>query len=91
MQMRSDGADGKLEHLRDLLITAFFLMIKHEYGTFGFAQLQEFLIHGTRDEVLEEVGLTPQHLARQITEAVALRSGEVRDSSQPAAERRPVE
>jgi 1-deoxy-D-xylulose-5-phosphate synthase len=40
--------------------------------TFGLPQ--EFLPHGTRDEVLEEVGLTPQHLARQITEAVARRS-----------------
>jgi 1-deoxy-D-xylulose-5-phosphate synthase len=35
---------------------------------------QSFLSHGTRDEVLEEVGLTPQHVARAITEAVALRS-----------------
>jgi 1-deoxy-D-xylulose-5-phosphate synthase len=60
--------------------------------TFGLPQ--EFLSHGTRDEVLEEVGLTPQHLARQITEAVALRSGDVRDTSQTAAaaaERRPGE
>ena len=40
--------------------------------TFGLPQ--EFLSHGTRDEVLEEVGLTSQHLARQITEAVARRS-----------------
>jgi 1-deoxy-D-xylulose-5-phosphate synthase len=40
--------------------------------TFGLPQ--EFLSHGTREEVLEEVGLTPQHLARQITEAVARRS-----------------
>jgi 1-deoxy-D-xylulose-5-phosphate synthase len=51
--------------------------------TFGLPQ--EFLSHGTRDEVLEEVGLTPKHLARQITEAVALRSGDVRDTSQTAA------
>src|SRR5450755_1463644 len=51
--------------------------------TFGLPQ--EFLSHGTRDEVLEEVGLTSQHLARQITEAVALRSGDVRDASQTAA------
>ena len=63
--------------------------------TFGLPQ--EFLIHGTRDEVLEEVGLTPQHLARRITEAVALRSsGDIRDTGQAAAgtaaaERRPVE
>ena len=36
--------------------------------TFGLPQ--EFLSHGTREEILDEVGLTPQHLARQITEAV---------------------
>jgi 1-deoxy-D-xylulose-5-phosphate synthase len=35
---------------------------------------QEFLPHGTREEVLEEAGLTPQHVARSITEAVALRT-----------------
>jgi 1-deoxy-D-xylulose-5-phosphate synthase len=55
---------------------------------------QEFLIHGTRDEVLEEVGLTAQHLARAITEAVALRSpasDSVPADESAAAERRPVE
>jgi 1-deoxy-D-xylulose-5-phosphate synthase len=59
--------------------------------TFGLPQ--EFLSHGTRDEVLEETGLTPQHLARQITEAVARRSSgdEARDMDQAAPERRPVE
>jgi 1-deoxy-D-xylulose-5-phosphate synthase len=40
--------------------------------TYGLAQ--EFLEHGTRDEILEAAGLTPQHLARQLTEAVARRS-----------------
>jgi 1-deoxy-D-xylulose-5-phosphate synthase len=35
---------------------------------------QEFLAHGTRDEILEAAGLTPQHLARQLTEAVARRT-----------------
>ena len=40
--------------------------------TYGLAQ--EFLEHGTRDEILETAGLTPQHLARQLTEAVARRS-----------------
>jgi 1-deoxy-D-xylulose-5-phosphate synthase len=40
--------------------------------TFGLAQ--EFLNHGTRDEILEAAGLTPQHLARQLTEAVARRT-----------------
>ena len=40
--------------------------------TFGLPQ--EFLAHGTREEVLEEAGLTSQQLALQITEAVARRS-----------------
>ena len=40
--------------------------------TYGLAQ--EFLEHGTRDEILEAAGLTPQHLARQLTEAVARRT-----------------
>jgi 1-deoxy-D-xylulose-5-phosphate synthase len=37
--------------------------------TFGLPE--QFLSHGTRDEVLDETGLVPQHLARKITEAVA--------------------
>jgi 1-deoxy-D-xylulose-5-phosphate synthase len=37
--------------------------------TFGLPQ--EFLTHAKREEILEETGLVPQHLARQITEAVA--------------------
>jgi len=42
--------------------------------------------------VLDEAGLTPQHLARQITEAVARRSsGDVRDNAEAVPERRPVE
>jgi len=58
--------------------------------TFGLPQ--EFLAHGTRDEVLDEAGLTPQHLARQITEAVARRSpGEDRETATPAPEGQPVE
>ena len=40
--------------------------------TFGLPQ--RFLTHGDRGEVLEEAGLTPQHLARQLTEAVARRA-----------------
>jgi len=40
--------------------------------TFGLPQ--EFLTHGSRDEILEATGLTPQHLARQLTEAVARRA-----------------
>ena len=58
--------------------------------TFGLPQ--EFLSHGTREEVLNEVGLTPQHLARQITEAVARRSSaDVLQTSDPAPEQRRVE
>ncbi len=37
--------------------------------TFGIPE--RFLAHGTREEVLDEIGLAPQHLARQVTEAVA--------------------
>jgi 1-deoxy-D-xylulose-5-phosphate synthase len=40
--------------------------------TFGLPQ--EFLPHGTREEVLEDAGLTAQQLALGITEAVARRS-----------------
>jgi 1-deoxy-D-xylulose-5-phosphate synthase len=58
--------------------------------TFGLPQ--EFLTHGTRDEVLDEAGLTPQHLARQITEAVARRSsGDVPETATATTEGRPVE
>ena len=37
--------------------------------TFGLPQ--EFLTHGSRDEILDAAGLTAQHLARRLTEAVA--------------------
>jgi 1-deoxy-D-xylulose-5-phosphate synthase len=37
--------------------------------TFGLPQ--EFLEHGKRDEILADAGLVPQHLAREVTEAVA--------------------
>ena len=37
--------------------------------TFGLPQ--QFLAHGSRNQILEDVGLVPQQLARQITEAVA--------------------
>ncbi len=58
--------------------------------TFGLPQ--EFLPHGTRDEVLEEAGLTPQHLARQITEAVARRApGDDRESATAPAQGQPVD
>jgi len=60
--------------------------------TFGLPQ--RFLPHGTREEVLEEAGLTPQQLARQVTEAVARRSsGEAGDDGEAAtaaAEQRPA-
>jgi 1-deoxy-D-xylulose-5-phosphate synthase len=42
--------------------------------TFGLPQ--EFLDHGNRPDILAATGLTPQHLARQITEAVARRAPE---------------
>jgi 1-deoxy-D-xylulose-5-phosphate synthase len=37
--------------------------------TFGLPQ--RFLDHASRDQILDELGLAPQHLAREITEAVA--------------------
>ena len=40
--------------------------------TFGLPQ--EFLDHGERSQLLEDLGLAPQHLARAITEAVAQRT-----------------
>ena len=40
--------------------------------TFGLPQ--EFLTHGAREQILEAAGLSPQHLARQLTEAVARRT-----------------
>src|ERR1700748_3270828 len=58
--------------------------------TFGLPQ--EFLSHGTRNEVLDEAGLTAQHLARQITEAVARRSpGDDRETDTATAEGQPFE
>ena len=58
--------------------------------TFGLPQ--EFLAHGTRNEVLDEAGRTPQHLARRITEAVALRSpGDVPETATAATEGQPFE
>ena len=43
---------------------------------------QEFLTHAKREEILEEVGLVPQHLARRITEAVARLTPELADHPQ---------
>jgi 1-deoxy-D-xylulose-5-phosphate synthase len=62
--------------------------------TFGLPQ--EFLAHGTREQVLDEVGLTSQQLALHITEAVARWSPvEVlptsADAREAAPEGRPVE
>ena len=63
--------------------------------TFGLPQ--EFLSHGTRQEVLEEAGLTSQQLALRITEAVARRSSAdalpapADEASEAAQEGRPVE
>jgi len=50
---------------------------------------QEFLSHGSRDEVLEEAGLTSQQLALRITEAVARRASA--EAHEGAPEPRPVE
>jgi len=43
--------------------------------TFGLPQ--QFIAHGDRAEILDDAGLTPQHLAREITEAVARRTPEL--------------
>ena len=43
--------------------------------TFGLDQ--EFLPHGDREQILEDQGLTPQQLARVITEMVAHRMPEL--------------
>ena len=50
--------------------------------TFGLEQ--QFLEHGERAQVLEAQGLTPQHLARRITEVVAQRTPELADEGQHA-------
>jgi 1-deoxy-D-xylulose-5-phosphate synthase len=42
---------------------------------------QEFLAHASRGEILEAAGLTPQHLARKLTEAVARRTPAAADSA----------
>src|SRR5262249_61974163 len=43
---------------------------------------QEFMTHAKREEILEEAGLVPQHLARRITEAVARLTPELADHPQ---------
>jgi 1-deoxy-D-xylulose-5-phosphate synthase len=49
--------------------------------TFGLPQ--EFLAHGKREEVLAGAGLTPQDLARKITEQVAVLTPELVEHPQP--------
>jgi 1-deoxy-D-xylulose-5-phosphate synthase len=56
--------------------------------TFGLAQ--EFLDHGTRESILEAAGLTSQHLARQLTEAVARRSPSGGEQGTPVARDTPA-
>jgi 1-deoxy-D-xylulose-5-phosphate synthase len=56
--------------------------------TFGLAQ--EYLTHGTRDEILQAAGLTPQHLARQLTEAVARRTRETGPAEEGPVQEGPV-
>jgi 1-deoxy-D-xylulose-5-phosphate synthase len=52
---------------------------------------QEFLEHGSRDAILAAAGLTPQHLARRLTEAVARRApAEPATQAQDAATESPV-
>ena len=43
---------------------------------------QEFLVHAKREEILEDAGLVPQHLARRITEAVARLTPELAQQTQ---------
>jgi 1-deoxy-D-xylulose-5-phosphate synthase len=52
--------------------------------TYGLAQ--EFLPHATREEILQAAGLTPQHLARQLTEAVARRTPAAADTDRSPAD-----
>jgi 1-deoxy-D-xylulose-5-phosphate synthase len=54
--------------------------------TFGLPQ--EFITHGSREEILQAAGLSPQHLARQLTEAVARRAP-MREQAREAQERLP--
>ena len=51
--------------------------------TFGIPQ--EFLEHASRAEILADIGLTPQGLAREITEAVARSGAEERDRQSAAS------
>jgi 1-deoxy-D-xylulose-5-phosphate synthase len=53
--------------------------------TFGLPQ--QFLNHGSREEILEANGLSPQHLARQLTEAVARRTPATSEAQTSTEER----
>jgi 1-deoxy-D-xylulose-5-phosphate synthase len=54
--------------------------------TFGLPQ--EFLTHGPREQILEAAGLSPQALARQLTEAVARRTPVAQDAPDTPGARR---
>jgi hypothetical protein len=45
MQVRSHRADGQFQRLRNLLITALFLMVKHQYGLLHRAELLQLLLY----------------------------------------------
>jgi 1-deoxy-D-xylulose-5-phosphate synthase len=48
---------------------------------------QEFLQHAKRPAVLQEIGLTGQELAREITELLSEHHGDALDAPDPAADR----
>jgi 1-deoxy-D-xylulose-5-phosphate synthase len=50
---------------------------------------QEFLAHGSREEILEAAGLSPQHLARRLTETIARRTPAAREQAHEAEWRLP--
>src|SRR5215813_7610351 len=54
--------------------------------TFGLPQ--QFLTHGSRDKILDAAGLSPQALARQLTEAVARRTPAAQDAPDTPGARR---
>src|SRR6202020_48447 len=45
MQVGAHGANGQLERLRNLLVTTFLLMIKHQYGSLHRAKLLQLLFY----------------------------------------------
>ncbi len=70
---RGGAGDAVARLLRDHDVTT-------PVRTFGIAQ--QFLHHGERAELLDELGLTPQQLARVITETVARRTPELEPERQ---------